>query len=104
MKVELDIDITKIVEDISREVIKAMRPFVQQLVQLQDNDLFTVQSLSKYLEVSPQWVYERIQLKEIPYIKIGKFPRFRKSEIRTWLDSQKIPVVQSLSKRLKVVK
>ena len=51
---------------------------------------------TEYLHVSHQWVYERVHLKEIPHIKMGKFPRFRKSEIDRWLETLKIPVSSTL--------
>ncbi len=49
--------------------------------------IFSVETLAKYLQVSKQWVYERVHLKEIPHIKMGKFPRFKKREIDIWLES-----------------
>ena len=57
--------------------------------------LFTVETLAEYLQVSKQWIYERVQLKEIPHIKVGKFLRFRKIEIDKWLDGCKVPAVSS---------
>jgi excisionase family DNA binding protein len=104
MKAELDIDISILAEVIAREVVKAVRSLNQQQVKHEDDALCTVQSLAKYLEVSPQWVYERINRKEIPFIKMGKFPRFRKSDIDRWLDSQKVPVTQTQPKHLKLVR
>ena len=103
MNIELDIDIAKLAADIAQELGKTLRQLTGQ-VQCEDDALFTVQSLAKYLEVSPQWIYERVQLKEIPHIKVGKFPRFRKTDIKTWLNSQRVPVTQPLSKRLQSVK
>ncbi|MEW6365195.1 MAG: helix-turn-helix domain-containing protein [Acidobacteriota bacterium] len=50
--------------------------------------LLTVATLAEYLSVKPEWVYERTHGHEIPYFKVGKFPRFRKSEIDKWLASQ----------------
>jgi excisionase family DNA binding protein len=103
MKAEINIDIEQLKAEIALEVVKALRPFLKKDM-LENYTLYTVQTLSDQLEVSPQWVYERVHLKEIPFIKIGKFPRFRKSDIDQWLDSQKVPVIQPLSKQLKLVK
>lgn len=62
-----------------------------------EEPLLTVKTLAKYLQVSEQWVYERVHLKEIPHLKVGKFPRFKRSDIDRWLDTLKIPVSNPLS-------
>ena len=69
-----------------------------------DDTIFTVESLAKYLSVSEQWIYERVQFKEMPYIKVGKFLRFRRSAIEKWLEEQSTPASTPLSRPLKVAK
>ena len=69
-----------------------------------NNCLLTVESLAAYLSVSKQWAYERIALNEIPFFKIGKFPRINKTEIDSWIESQKTPTMNPLTKKLKVIK
>jgi excisionase family DNA binding protein len=69
-----------------------------------DDVLFTVKTLSTYLSVSTQWVYERVQLKEIPHAKIGKFPRFQKKDIDSWLETMKVPAKETSSSFLKRIK
>ena len=103
MKATVDIDIQELGREISKEVIKTIKPLMTENKEKNDF-LFTVKSLANYLGVSTQWVYERVHLKEIPYIKIGKFPRFRKSDIDQWLDAQKIPAMNPLTRSLKAVK
>ncbi|MFQ5442243.1 MAG: helix-turn-helix domain-containing protein [Thermodesulfobacteriota bacterium] len=104
MKVNLEILNTKEVEErIAKEVVKALEPLLAK--GKGDTDvLFTVTSLAEYLGVSKQWVYDRIKFKEIPYIKVGKFPRFRKRDIDRWLDSLKVPAVNPCSGKLKRLK
>ncbi len=102
MKAELNIDTQEIIKEITQEVIKAIRPLLNG--KAEDDTIFTVKTLAKYLEVSDQWVYERVHLKEIPYIKMGKFPRFKRSDIDRWLDTLKTPAINSLSRRLRVIK
>jgi excisionase family DNA binding protein len=104
MKAELNIDTQEIIREITREVIRELKPCLTGTGKGEDDNLFSVESLAGYLQVSPQWVYERVHLKEIPHIKIGKFPRFKKSEIDHWLNTQKIPILNTLSRRLKVIK
>ena len=103
MKAEINIDTQEIVKEIAQEVTKAIRPLLVRNTPI-DDTLFSVETLSKYLDVSPQWVYERVHLKEIPYIKMGKFPRFKKSDVDKWLDSHKTPAINPMSRRLKVIK
>ena len=103
MKAELNIDTSLIAAEIAKEVMKNLQPIIS-IVHRDDDPLLTVQTLAKYLRVSPQWIYERVQLKEIPHAKIGKYPRFRKAEIDLWIDSLKIPAANKLSKCLKLVK
>jgi len=103
LRAEVNIDTQEIVKEIAQEVVKAIRPLLVKNNTI-DDTLFSVETLSKYLSVSTQWVYERVHMKEIPFIKMGKFPRFRKSDIEKWLDAQKIPSINTLSRRLKVIK
>ena len=73
MKAEININtdelVSKIVQDITDVIIPKLATKLRR-----DDNLFTVETLAKYLKVSKQWVYERVHLKEIPYIKMGKFP------------------------------
>lgn len=104
MKAELNIDTQDIVKEITREVIRELKPLLLNNGKPEDDTLFSVDSLAGYLQVSPQWVYERVHLKELPHIKMGKFPRFRKNEIDHWLNSLKTPAINTLSRRLKIIK
>lgn len=96
MKATVDLDIQNMASEIAKELEKVIRPLLTQ-GSPNDDTLFTVKSLSKYLDVSDQWLYERTQLKEIPYIKVGKHVRFKKSDIDNWLDGLRIPSMNSLS-------
>ncbi len=100
MKIELDINTDELVSTIVQNVTDAIVPVLVKHSIVEDS-LFTVESLAKHLHVSKQWVYERVHLKEIPYIKMGKFPRFKKTEIDNWLDGMETPAIQPLSKPLK---
>ncbi len=103
MKVELNVNTDELVSRITQEVTKAIKPILSKRITT-DDTIFTVETLSIYLTVSKQWVYERVRLEEIPHIKMGKFPRFKKSEIDIWLESLKIPAMQPLSAPLKIIK
>lgn len=103
MKLELEqADIQAIAKEVTVEVTKALKPLMEGKGEA--DTLFDVKGLAEYLHVSPQWVYERVHLKEIPFSKIGKFPRFRKSGIDAWIKSNETPAVNPLSRRLKVLR
>jgi excisionase family DNA binding protein len=92
MKAEIHIDTEQLRKDILKKVLSTLRP--QQSEDPEDT-LFNVQTLAEYLQVSKQWIYERVQFKEIPYIKVRKLLRFRKSQIDKWLDEFKVPAASS---------
>lgn len=90
---------------IANRVLERVTPLINEKGTDNGNEsIFTVESLSDYLQVSEQWVYERVQLKEIPYAKVGKFLRFKRKAIDKWLDEQTTPAVSPLSRRLKTAR
>ncbi len=103
MKTEININSNELSEEVARKVLAVIKPLLKN-GGVEPDTIFTVETLSDYLHVKPQWVYERTSLKEIPYAKMGKFPRFKKSDIDKWLESQKIPAMNPLSRKLKIIK
>lgn len=103
MRIDLD---QSDLQAIAQEVAKVLKPLIKSNGKTKDKDdaLLTVGGLAEYLGVSKRWVQERIYSREIPYSKIGKFYRFRKSKIDRWVDSQEIPAVNHLSVPLKLIK
>jgi excisionase family DNA binding protein len=104
MKIEIEDD--QLIDAIADKVIASLTPLFNQYGKVRDIDniLFTVETLSQYLQVSKPWVYERVHLNEIPFMKMGKFPRFRKLEIDKWLNKMQTPAVQPVSNKLKMLK
>jgi excisionase family DNA binding protein len=102
MKAELNIETQELEGRIAEKIITALKPLLNG--REEDDKLFTVKTLAEYLGVSSQWVYERVHLKAIPFIKMGKFPRFKKKVIEQWLDTLNTPPINPLSSPLKVVK
>jgi excisionase family DNA binding protein len=101
VKAELQFDTQELAALIAQAVVKEIKPLLGKATD-GDESLFTVKTLAEYLQVSQQWVYERIQRHEIPYIKMGKFPRFKKSDIHRWLDTLKISASQPLSRPFRI--
>ena len=96
MKTELE---EKDMDAIAEKVVELIRPLLSTASQnnVQDDEIFTVESLCRYIGVSTNWVYERTSRAEIPFLKVGRFVRFRKSDIDHWMSTHKIPVMNSLS-------
>ena len=93
-----DKDIDRIAERVFEKQKPVLHSLKKQSVNSGNHSLFTVKTLAKYLEVSDQWVYERVHLKEIPYIKVGKHVRFKKADIDRWLESLKVPPMDAPSR------
>ena len=80
-------DNSQLINDIVEKVVESLTPLLKQNSKSNDNELMTVNELANYLKVKTSWVYEKIHTREIPFKKIGKFPRFRKRDIDIWLDN-----------------
>jgi excisionase family DNA binding protein len=55
------------------------------------NSLLTVEEIAKMLKVPVSWVYERTRSRasdRIPGFKLGKYWRFRESEVLAWIQKQ----------------
>jgi len=85
MLIELD---DRDIERLANKVIELLKPLLKASPQKGDQEIILdVEGLASYLKVNKSWVYERTHLNEIPYYKVGKFPRFRKKDIDQWLNS-----------------
>ena len=54
--------------------------------------LLTVGDLAELLRVPTSWVYERVRngaTNRIPGYKLGKYWRFRESDVMAWLERQR---------------
>jgi len=63
-------------------------PPAPRTIQEQVDLLFDVAGLSRYIGVEISWIYEhtaRGSRVDIPFIKVGRFLRFRRSSIDAWL-------------------
>jgi excisionase family DNA binding protein len=96
VKAEFHLDLQEFATVITEVLRKELRVLLAKKT-VATESLLTVKTLAQYLHVSEQWVYERVHLKEIPCIKMGKFPRFKQSDIDKWLETLTTPAVQPLS-------
>ncbi len=82
---KIEIDDSKLINDIVEKVVERLKPLLNNSHDSKHNELMTVEELASYLGVKKQWVYEKTHLNIIPYYKVGKYPRYRKSKIDEWL-------------------
>jgi excisionase family DNA binding protein len=55
---------------------------------MENSELLTVEEMATYLKVNPSWLYSRTRETgegTIPRIKIGKYIRFNKLSVMTWI-------------------
>lgn len=57
-----------------------------------DEELLTVEEVSRLLKVPVSWVYEQCRVgarHPLPHLKLGKYLRFSKSDLRDYMDARK---------------
>ena len=84
MKIELE---TNDIERIAERVAKQLTPLLKHNSKSNNNEMLTVDELADYLKVKASWVYGKIHTRQIPFRKVGKFPRFRRKHIDLWLQN-----------------
>jgi excisionase family DNA binding protein len=101
MKIEFE---PQDIEAIAQRVTEFLKPILANRKDEAENVIFDVQGLAEYLKVSPKWIYDRTHLKEIPHYKIRGQLRFRKREIDKWLNTYRVPAINTPEKILRAVK
>jgi len=48
--------------------------------------LLDVKELAAYLGVKPSWVYGKVATGELPCIRVGRYLRFRLSDVLAWME------------------
>ncbi len=49
------------------------------------DEILTVDEVAAYLKLAPKTVYKLVSNKQIPAFRVGKFWRFKKTEIEKWI-------------------
>jgi excisionase family DNA binding protein len=86
MKTELE---TQDIEAIATKIVELLEPYLHTRG-TQEDTVFDKSELAEYLNVDVSWVNKQITLRAIPYLKIGKYTRFKKTHIDRWLETMKI--------------
>lgn len=76
----------ELLNEIADKVLERLVPQLSENTTAEDH-IFDVEGLAHYLKVKKQWVYERVHYNTIPCYKMGKYPRFRRSDIDRWLQT-----------------
>lgn len=90
MKLELE---TKDLEQIADMVAERLKEHLTFNKEPEDK-IFDVEQLGEYLGVDASWIYKKVSLKEIPYFKVGKYTRFKKSAIDKWIDRSTMKAIK----------
>jgi excisionase family DNA binding protein len=53
-----------------------------------DDQILTLQEVSKYLKLHKATVYKMAQAGKIPALKVGKVWRFKRTKLEVWLERQ----------------
>jgi excisionase family DNA binding protein len=51
--------------------------------------LVGVREVSRKYDLPTSWLYAKAEAREIPHLKIGKYVRFRLSEVSAWIEAQR---------------
>jgi excisionase family DNA binding protein len=74
------------IEIIAQEVVDKIKPLLCKSPKQTEDTVYDVKGLAQYLKVGLPWVYSQVHLKTIPYFKVGKYTRFKKSVIDKWIE------------------
>ncbi|OPX96763.1 MAG: Helix-turn-helix domain protein [Syntrophorhabdus sp. PtaB.Bin006] len=86
MRIELE---PQDLQAIADRVIEVLRPHLQ-VGSNQEDTIFDKAGLAEYLHVDVSWINKQITARAIPYLKMGKYTRFRKTDIDRWLEGMKV--------------
>jgi excisionase family DNA binding protein len=53
---------------------------------MSDDRLLTAGEVAELLQVKESWVREHTRLGEIPHVRLGRYVRYRRSEVLAWLN------------------
>ena len=57
--------------------------------------LIGIEEVAGFLCVKVSWLYEQVRLGRVPSYRVGKFRRFRMSELEAWLQERRDILIAS---------
>jgi excisionase family DNA binding protein len=85
----------ELVDLIADKVIEKMKPILSSNGKKEYQ--FTIldkEDLAHYLGVEVSWLDKKVSANEIPYFKVGKYVRFKKSVIDKWIEAHTVKPFQ----------
>lgn len=85
------------IQNIASAVIEGLKPHLCQVKPI--DDVFDKKTLAEYLKVDVSWIDRNLHT--LPHFKIGKYVRFKQSDIDSWIETAKkrpSPYLQLLDK------
>jgi excisionase family DNA binding protein len=58
-------------------------------------DLLTPEEVCAILRIKKQRLYEWVHYSKVPYIKVGRFLRFSRSRLLSWIESNSYDIIGS---------
>ena len=65
-------------------------------------EFLTIDEVSEYLGIKKSSLYSKVERQEIPYYKVGRLVRFKKSDVDLWMEESKVETLdlQERAKRI----
>ncbi len=82
---KFDIDANTLIDRIVSGVIEQINTLNKHSSKAYGNNLMNVEEVAEYLKVKKSAIYDRAHSRSIPFLKNGKFLRFKKKDIDLWL-------------------
>jgi excisionase family DNA binding protein len=94
------------IDAIAEKLSEKLKPLLSRIEGHSEEDtIFDVEGLAKYLGVDTSWVYKQVSLKTIPYFKKGKYLKFRKKDIDRWIEEgtvRPVPTMRAVKCGIKI--
>jgi excisionase family DNA binding protein len=101
MELKVDLDVERLGKEIAKALLVELLPHLER--NIREETVFSKKELAGYLGVSASWINDRIQRKEIPYIKMGKHVRFNKTQINKWRETYSVQLINTRQPKLKSI-
>ncbi len=66
-------------------------------------EFLAIDDLSQYLGIKKSSLYSMVEKREIPFYKIGRLVRFKKTDIDAWVEGLKFEVVSPQTEASKII-
>ena len=92
---DFDNYIAQLKKDIINEVVERLEPLVKNNSMGSDNELWDVEQVAGYLNISKSSIYSKTHTNSIPHLKYGQLLKFNKKHIDIWLRNPYSPELEA---------